>query len=79
MGAYASDASKPAGTEPDASTAVRGGGHPFVDTTEALKARVEAGENVHSPDESHLNELGEAAVAETLAAFLSSHSGHGVR
>jgi lysophospholipase L1-like esterase len=46
---------------------------PFVDTTGALMARVEAGENVYFPDESHLNEAGHAIVAETLAAFLGAH------
>jgi lysophospholipase L1-like esterase len=43
---------------------------PFVDTTDALSARVESGENVYFPDESHLNEIGQAIVADTLAAFL---------
>jgi lysophospholipase L1-like esterase len=43
---------------------------PFVDTTDALSARVESGENVYFPDESHLNETGQAIVAETLATFL---------
>ena len=43
---------------------------PFVDTTDALSTRVESGENVYFPDESHLNETGQAIVAETLAAFL---------
>ena len=43
---------------------------PFLDTTPALETRVETGENVYFPDESHLNEAGEALVAETLAAFL---------
>jgi hypothetical protein len=43
---------------------------PFVDTTAALGARVESGENVYFPDESHLNETGQAIVADTLAAFL---------
>jgi lysophospholipase L1-like esterase len=46
---------------------------PFVDTTDALSARVEAGDNVYFPDESHLNETGQAIVAETLAAFLRTH------
>lgn len=45
-------------------------GIPFVDTTDALQARVDAGENVYFPSESHLNETGQAVVAETLAAFL---------
>jgi lysophospholipase L1-like esterase len=43
---------------------------PFLDTTAALQARLESGENVYFPDESHLNETGEAVVADTLAAFL---------
>jgi lysophospholipase L1-like esterase len=43
----------------------------FLDTSEALAARVRTGENVYFPDESHLNEAGHAVVAETLAAFLS--------
>jgi lysophospholipase L1-like esterase len=47
---------------------------PFVDTTDVLEAHVDAGENVYFPDDSHLNEVGEALVAETLAAFLSSQS-----
>ena len=42
----------------------------FLDTTEALSARVRAGENVYFPDESHLNETGHAVVAGALAAFL---------
>jgi hypothetical protein len=42
----------------------------FVDTTDALAARVESGQNVYFPDESHLNEIGQATVAETLAQFL---------
>jgi lysophospholipase L1-like esterase len=45
-------------------------GIPFVDTTAALESRLQAGENVYFPDESHLNEAGEALVAETLAVFL---------
>jgi len=44
---------------------------PFVDTTGALQARLESGENVYFPDESHLNEAGEAVVADALAAFLT--------
>ena len=43
---------------------------PFLDTTPVLEARLQTGENVYFPDESHLNEAGEALVAETLAAFL---------
>ena len=35
-------------------------------------ARVQSGENVYFPDESHLNEAGEAVLADTLAAFLKS-------
>jgi hypothetical protein len=45
---------------------------PFVDTTEALIARVESGENVYFPDESHLNDAGQAIVAATLGAFLEA-------
>jgi lysophospholipase L1-like esterase len=45
---------------------------PFLDTTPVLEARLQTGENVYFPDESHLNEAGEALVAETLAAFLRS-------
>jgi len=49
-------------------------GIPFLDTTPALAARVATGENVYFPDESHLNEAGEALVAESLAAFLATRS-----
>ena len=42
----------------------------FLDTTEALSARVRAGENVYFPDESHLNETGHRIIADTLAKFL---------
>jgi lysophospholipase L1-like esterase len=45
-------------------------GIPFLDTTPALMARVAEGENVYFPDESHLNEAGEAILADTLAAYL---------
>ena len=45
-------------------------GIPFLDLTSALQARVEAGENVYFPDESHLNEAGHAIVADSLGAFL---------
>ena len=44
----------------------------FLDTTEALTARVRNGENVYFPDESHLNEVGHAVVAEALRSFLVS-------
>jgi hypothetical protein len=44
---------------------------PFVDTTDALQARVDTGNNVYFPDDSHLNEAGEAIVAAELARFLS--------
>ena len=47
---------------------------PFLDTTEALQQRVESGENVYFPDESHLNETGQAVVAETLATFLGQRT-----
>jgi hypothetical protein len=43
---------------------------PFLDMTAPLQARVEAGENMYFPDDSHLNEAGEAAVAASLEAFL---------
>jgi lysophospholipase L1-like esterase len=43
---------------------------PFLDTTAALEARLQAGENVYFPDESHLNQAGEGLVAEALAVFL---------
>ena len=43
---------------------------PFLDTTPALAARVATGANVYFPDESHLNESGEALVAQELASFL---------
>jgi len=49
-------------------------GIPFLDTTPVLAARVATGENVYFPDESHLNEVGEALVAESLAAFLATKS-----
>jgi hypothetical protein len=42
----------------------------FLDTTSALEARLAEGENVYFPDDSHLNETGEAVVAQTLARFL---------
>jgi lysophospholipase L1-like esterase len=47
-------------------------GIPFLDTTPVLAARVATGENVYFPDESHLNEAGEALIAETLAGFLEA-------
>jgi lysophospholipase L1-like esterase len=43
---------------------------PFLDTTAVLEARLRTGENVYFPDESHLNETGEAVVADALAEFL---------
>lgn len=45
-------------------------GIPFLDVTDALQARVDAGDNVYFPDESHLNETGQTIVADALAAFL---------
>lgn len=45
-------------------------GIPFLDTTPALAARAAAGENVYFPDESHLNQAGEALIAEQLAEFI---------
>jgi lysophospholipase L1-like esterase len=47
-------------------------GIPMIDTTDALTQRFTRGENVYFPDESHLNERGQAVVADTLAAYLSS-------
>jgi hypothetical protein len=44
----------------------------FLDATPALSARVTTRENVYFPDESLLNEAGEALVAEALAAFLKA-------
>ncbi len=49
-------------------------GIPFLDMTPALAARVAKGENVYFPDESHLNEDGEALLAQTLAAFLKAEA-----
>jgi lysophospholipase L1-like esterase len=45
-------------------------GIPLLDLTDALQTRFEAGENMYFPDDSHLDESGEALVAERLAAFL---------
>jgi lysophospholipase L1-like esterase len=45
-------------------------GIPFLDTTPLLQQRVESGENVYFPDESHLNELGHQLVADALAEWL---------
>ena len=45
-------------------------GIPLLDLTDALQTRVEAGENMYFPDESHLNEAGHALVADSLAGFL---------
>jgi hypothetical protein len=45
-------------------------GIPFLDTTEPLVARLEAGENVYFSDDSHLNAVGQAVVAASLANFL---------
>ena len=49
-------------------------GIPFLDVTEVLRQRVDAGENMYFPDDSHLNEAGSAVVAERLAAFLEERS-----
>jgi hypothetical protein len=48
-------------------------GIPFLDATDALERVVTAGDNVYFPDESHLNERGEAVLADALAAFLRAH------
>jgi len=55
-------------------------GIPFLDLTPALAARVAAGENVYFPDESHLNQVGETVVAESLAKFIETRrlAPHGV-
>jgi len=45
-------------------------GIPFLDLTEALQNRVERGENMYFPDDSHLNVAGEAVTAEVLTEFL---------
>jgi lysophospholipase L1-like esterase len=47
-------------------------GIPFLDLTDALQDRVERGENMYFPDDSHLNEAGEAVAATVLAEFLRS-------
>jgi lysophospholipase L1-like esterase len=49
-------------------------GIPFLDVTEVLRERVDAGENMYFPDDSHLNEAGSAVVAERLAEFLEDRS-----
>lgn len=49
-------------------------GIPFLDTTPALAARAAAGENVYFPDESHLNQAGEALIAGQLAEFIRTIS-----
>ncbi len=48
-------------------------GIPFLDATDALERAVTAGDNVYFPDESHLNERGEAVLADALSAFLRAH------
>ena len=50
-----------------------GAGIPLLDTTAALERAVAAGDNVYFPDESHLNERGEAVLADELSAFLRAH------
>jgi hypothetical protein len=45
-------------------------GIPLIDTTDALTQRFIAGENVYFPDESHLNERGQAIVADAVASYL---------
>jgi lysophospholipase L1-like esterase len=45
-------------------------GIPLLDATAALAARLAQGENVYFPDESHLNETGEAILANALEGFL---------
>jgi len=45
-------------------------GIPFVDASEALDAAMRNGVNVYFPDDSHLNETGQAIVAKTIQTFL---------
>jgi lysophospholipase L1-like esterase len=45
-------------------------GIPFLDLTDDLQEHVERGENLYFPDDSHLNEAGEAVTAAVLAEFL---------
>jgi lysophospholipase L1-like esterase len=45
-------------------------GIPFLDLTADLQERVERGETMYFPDDSHLNEAGEAVAATVLADFL---------
>ena len=45
-------------------------GIPLLDVTSALQARVDAGHTMYFADDSHLDESGEAVVADQLAAFL---------
>jgi hypothetical protein len=47
-------------------------GLPLLDLTPALEARVDAGEQMYFPDDSHLNEAGQAELAAALAAFLAA-------
>jgi lysophospholipase L1-like esterase len=49
-------------------------GIPFLDTTPALQRRVEMGDNVYFPDDSHLNELGQYLVAEALADVIRARA-----
>ena len=49
-------------------------GIPFLDTTDGLEGAVAAGENMYFPDDSHLNEQGEAVVAQLLAEFLRTRT-----
>jgi lysophospholipase L1-like esterase len=45
-------------------------GIPFLDTTTSLETHAAAGENVYFPDDSHLNERGQAVLADALSVFL---------
>jgi lysophospholipase L1-like esterase len=47
-------------------------GLPLLDATDVLQRQFEAGENMYFPDDSHLNEAGEAVIAEAVASFLRS-------
>jgi len=44
---------------------------PFIDATATLQRRLEAGEEVFFPDDSHLSAVGEALIADALLEFLN--------
>src|SRR5262245_2977610 len=47
----------------------------FLDTTDALADRLQHGVNVYFPDDSHLNEAGQAVVATTVDRYLKALCG----